>query len=165
MTQFGFTKQAVCIGIALGLLGFVVQPGMTQQEKGKPGEKPKYQKIKPKTDKWSELSKDTSHTELTAPPTNFPIPVYSGRFTYGYSRTCGVGSNTSLDISSTDNVESVMNWYRSGLKAAGWQLQEGMPGGQGVGNITGYKTGMLCRVEVRSSGKGSNIHLSVSKKM
>lgn len=159
-----FIKQAACIGIAFAILGTAAQSGVAQQQKGKPDEKPKYQKIKPKTDKWSELSKDTSHTELSSPPPNFPIPVYSGRFAYGYSRTCGVGSSTSLDITSTDNVESIMNWYRSGLKAAGWQLQEGMPGGQGVGNITGYKTGMLCRVEARAAGKGTNIHLSVSKK-
>ncbi len=163
MTQFGFTKQMACIGMAISILGMAAQSGIAQQQ-GKPGEKPKYQKIKPKTGNWCDLAKDTSRSELSAPPANFPIPAYSGRFMGGYSRTCGLGSNTSVDIASTDNIDSVLNWYRSGLKTAGWQLQEGMPGGVGVGNISGYKDGMTCRVVLRSAGKGTNIHLSVTKK-
>lgn len=165
VVQFGLTRRAAYFGIALSFLAMAAQPSIAQQQKGKETEKPKYQKVVPKAAKWSELSKDISHSELTEPPRDFPIPVYSGRFSYGYSRTSGVGSTTSLQISSTDNIESILSWYRSGLKAAGWQLQEGMPGGQGVGNITGYKTGMLCRVELRTTGKGTEIHLSVSKKI
>lgn len=156
---FGLTAvAALCISS-------LNSPVTAQQKKETGGKEPKYQKIVPKVVKFSQLAETKGYRELTEAPKDFPIPVYQGRFAGGSERTSDLGKTSSVQIVAPDNVERVIDWYRSALKGAGWRLQESIPTGAGAANITGYKTGMLCRVGLRGTASQTDITLSVTKKM
>lgn len=161
-----FTRALFGLSAAAALVVSSSNAPVSAQQKKESGDKqPKYQKIVPKVVKFSQLAQTKSFRELSEAPRDFPIPVYQGRFAGGSEKTSDLGKTSSLQIVAPDNVERVIEWYRSSLKAAGWRLQESIPSGAGAANITGYKTGMLCRVGLRGTASQTDITLSVTKKM
>lgn len=110
----------------------------------------------------TEDAKATSFTKLSGPPAGFVLPLYPGTVT-GNQRTTGMGKFTDVIISTNDPPATVMSWYVSSLKSAGWSINQKMPRlGGSVGQIFGYKDGKTCRISTsRGTPPGCSVTVSL----
>ncbi|MBI4532995.1 MAG: hypothetical protein HY711_03530 [Candidatus Melainabacteria bacterium] len=79
-------------------------------------------------------SASASHefTQTSEPPTEFPLSLFKGNNTvYRYSSVpMGNGAIAFvLLIDTADSPDTILNWYRTYLRSAGWQTTEHVPPG------------------------------------